>query len=103
MIEPVGYLEMMQLERHAALIATDSGGVQKEAFFFSRPCVTLRDETEWVELIDLGWNVLCDTHDSASVASAIRGRIGTSGRDASPYGDGTSSIQIAAALCKSDR
>lgn len=57
-IEPVGYLEMIQLERHARLIVTDSGGVQKEAFFFQRPCITLRNETEWTELVDHGYNQL---------------------------------------------
>lgn len=57
-IEPVGYLEMIYLINHASMIMTDSGGLQKEAFFFNKPCVTLRDETEWVELVDHKNNVL---------------------------------------------
>lgn len=57
-LEPIGFRAMLQLERHAHCLATDSGGVQKEAFFMRRPCVTLRDETEWTELVDSGWNVL---------------------------------------------
>ena len=57
-IEPVGYLEMVWLIDHCALVLTDSGGLQKEAFFFKKPCITLRDETEWVELIENRFNVL---------------------------------------------
>ena len=57
-IDPVGYLEMVWLIDNCDLIMTDSGGLQKEAFFFHKPCITLRDETEWVELIEHGFNVL---------------------------------------------
>ena len=56
--DPVGYLEMVWLEMNSMLVVTDSGGVQKEAYFHGKPCVTLRDQTEWTELVASGWNVL---------------------------------------------
>lgn len=57
-VDPVSYFDMIELLKHAAIVLTDSGGLQKESFFFSKPCVTLRDETEWVELVENGFNVL---------------------------------------------
>lgn len=57
-LDPVGYLEMVWLIDHCSLVMTDSGGLQKEAYFFAKPCITLRDETEWMELVSLGANVL---------------------------------------------
>lgn len=57
-ISPVGYLEMVWLLTHCRFVLTDSGGLQKEAYFFSKPCVTMRDETEWIELVENGFNTL---------------------------------------------
>jgi UDP-GlcNAc3NAcA epimerase len=58
LIEPVGYFDMIELLKGTKIVLTDSGGLQKEAFFFKKPCVTLRDETEWVELVEHGFNRL---------------------------------------------
>ena len=96
-IDPVGYLDMTSLEAGAAVIATDSGGVQKEAFFHGVPCVTMRSETEWVELVELGWNTLVDP-STTSPGEVILSRIGTTGREGSPYGDGHAADAIASII-----
>jgi UDP-GlcNAc3NAcA epimerase len=96
-IPPVGYLDMIALETGATVIATDSGGVQKEAFFYGVPCVTLRDETEWVELVELGWNRLASPAEGG-LARTVLQAIGTRGSSAKPYGDGDAAQTIAEIL-----
>ena len=70
-VPPAGYLDMQALERHAVAIVTDSGGVQKEAFFHRVPCITVRTETEWVELIEIGWNRLAPPGDSQAIVAEV--------------------------------
>src|SRR5690606_37480723 len=64
-VDPVGYLEMVWLEVHCSAVATDSGGVQKEAYFHRKPCVILRDETDWTELVEAGFNIVAGVQAAA--------------------------------------
>lgn len=94
LIDPVSYLDMVQLEKYAALVATDSGGVQKEAFFHQVPCVTIRDETEWVELVESGWNTLAPPTSSQFIAASILASMNKLGHPIQPYGKGISAKLI---------
>lgn len=98
-IEPVGYLDMILLEKHAAVIATDSGGVQKEAYFHKTPCITMRDETEWVELVECGANILTGANESKIETAIKRSFDTTPGIFSKPlYGNGDAGMQIAKAI-----
>ena len=98
-VHPLGYLDMQALEAGARVIVTDSGGVQKEAFWHGVPCVTLRQETEWNELVDAGWNRLAPPTDAAGLVEAIRaGSRRPDGPRPELFGDGRAGERIVAAL-----
>lgn len=97
-IEPVGYLEMLHLEKSSDFIVTDSGGVQKEAYFFHKKCITLREETEWVELVQFGWNHLCSPTSSSAIIKSIQEIDLSAPAYKECYGKGDASVKIAKAL-----
>ena len=92
-IEPVGYLDMIILEKNAHKIVTDSGGVQKEAYFMNIPCITMRTETEWVETVNSGWNTIVNT-DIDKILYAVNEQ-NTPQNHPDFYGDGKASSKIA--------
>ena len=102
-VEPGGYLDMIMLEKHALVIATDSGGVQKEAYFFQVPCVTMREGTEWVELIESGWNRLAPPDSAERIRESIASARGTRGAAGELYGDGQASRKIAEEMVRAGR
>lgn len=96
LIDPVGYLDMVRLEQSARMILTDSGGIQKEAYWLGVPCVTLRDETEWVETVKAGWNVVVGA-DTGKIVQNVCSFIPTAVRPAL-YGSGQAAERCIALL-----
>jgi UDP-N-acetylglucosamine 2-epimerase len=95
-IEPVGFLDFAALASQARVVVTDSGGVQKEAYWYHVPCVTLRPSTEWIDTVEVGANVLVDDDPAAVVRAVTEARFPADAPEL--YGDGHASERIAAAL-----
>ena len=92
-IEPIGYIQNMSYLTHASGLITDSGGMQKEAYFLKKKCMTIRSETEWVETLSSGWNTLVFSNDELAQVEEVWSK--TPGEyDASLYGDGRASAEI---------
>ena len=98
LIPPLGYFDIIALEKSARMLLTDSGGMQKEAYWLKVPCITLRDETEWVETVESGWNILTGA-DSNRIVTAVQNF--TPPSDHPPlYGDGQAAEKILSVLCQ---
>jgi UDP-N-acetylglucosamine 2-epimerase len=98
-LKPVSYLDMILLETHAKVILTDSGGVQKEAYFAQVPCITLRNETEWAELVQHGFNLIAGSDTESICRTFAKMLEGTAPFNQSLYGNGTASESIVRELC----
>jgi len=96
LIDPVGYLDMVRLEQSARMILTDSGGMQKEAYWLGVPCVTLRDETEWVETVQAGWNVLTGAN-AGRILNVVHSFV-RPGHRPPQYGDGQTAMKCTTLL-----
>lgn len=92
-LPPVSYLEMLYFQKRAQAVVTDSGGIQKEAFYLQTPCVTVRNETEWPETVQLGWNRLAPA-DSNKIVEFVLTAMQSSGMAGNPYGEGQTSSKI---------
>lgn len=94
LVEPIGYLEMIYLLKRCKLVVTDSGGLQKEAYFFSKPCITIREQTEWVELVDAGYNQVVGTDRAKLINAKDHFLSFPVNFDKSLYGDGNTAERI---------
>jgi UDP-GlcNAc3NAcA epimerase len=95
-IDPVSYLEMIYLLKRCVMVLTDSGGLQKEAYFFNKPCITLREETEWMELVNMGVNILVGSSKSEILKAVQQFSSIDIENDLSIYGNGNASKKVAA-------
>jgi len=92
-VQPLGYLEMLTFQKHARKILTDSGGIQREAFYLGVPCITLREQTEWVETVETGANRLVAPNPEA-IRAAVHDEHSADWKSFAPYGDGTAAQKI---------
>ena len=97
-IDPLGYFDIIALEKSARMLLTDSGGMQKEAYWLKVPCITLRDETEWVETVASGWNILTGA-DRSRIVNTVRNFTPPSAHPPL-YGDGKAAEKILSILCQ---
>lgn len=96
-IDPIGYLEMLELEMNCSCILTDSGGIQKEAYFMQKPCITLREQTEWVETVESGWNILVGS-DQKKIIKAYSRMSPEKNEIPSLFGNGNAGCKILSIL-----
>jgi UDP-GlcNAc3NAcA epimerase len=97
-VPPVGYFDTIELLKKCQMVITDSGGLQKEAFFFQKTCLTLRDETEWVELVELGLNRVVGSHVDEIIKAFHSMRQEELNFNVSPYGEGKAAQQVVQGL-----
>lgn len=97
-IDPVGYFDMIELLKNCSLVMTDSGGLQKEAYFFGKNCITMRDETEWVELVENGFNTIVGANSEKIKAAVQEMQSSQSDFSLKLYGEGDAGKKIMNAL-----